>query len=668
MQAFDSDRRGGALPFVLLACLLLTALGARAAGPALPPDIGAGMLLFRTDAGFDQAAPLSTDVRIAVSGIVARVTVGQRFRNTGAEWTEAVYAFPLPDGAAVDRMSMRVGDRTVEGVIREKEQAERIYSEARESGQRASLVTETTPNLFTTSVANIAPGETIDVTIGYLDTARYDAGEFSLRFPMTLTPRYEPAKNAAAGTAPPPAPPSAPAPAEHVNEAALHVTLTPGVPVEEVVSRHHDVRVTRHDASYRVETASPTVAMDRDFVVAWRPRPGAAPTAAALTERVGDTSYALLMILPPADDRAFRAQPREVIYVVDTSGSMAGASMTQAKLALADALGRLSGGDRFNVFQFNSTTSSLYRLPTPWTAETHAQALRYVERLTADGGTEMAPAIQAALSQPVTPGYLRQVVFLTDGGVSNETELFRSIEHRLGDARLFTIGIGAAPNSYFMRKAARFGRGTYTHIGDANHVAERMEGLFAKLERVALTDVLVGWPDAVEYYPQKVPDLYAGEPIVVTASLAAATAGVRGAPLAAEVFGRVAGAPWSTSVTAVAAPSPGIAALWARRRIEFLIDSRVAGIDESVIRRAVTDTALEHGLVSPYTSLVAVDLTPARSEAAALARRAVGNMLPAGTVLAHLPQAATPAALLRWLGMMVLAAAALLWWPFMARR
>ena len=656
--------RGAARPsgrrLASAACVTLAALWFRSAAAAeLPADIGSGTLLFRSEAGFDAAAPLSTDVHISVAGIVARVAVAQRFRNGGPEWAEAVYAFPLPDGAAVDRLTMRVGERSIEGEIREKEQAERVYREARDAGQPASLVTQTTPNLFTTAVANIAPGESIDIVIEYLDTARYDGGEFSLRFPMTLTPRYGSAESAIPAS---PTPASArvrmanQTSAAAVNEASLHVELTPGVPVDEVVSRHHEIRVTAGTSVYEIETATPTVPMDRDFVVAWRPKAGSAPSVAALTETVGNTTYALLMVLPPADAHDYRSHSRELIYVVDTSGSMAGAPIEQAKLALANALDRLNGSDRFNVFQFNSTTSSLFRLPMQLTAETQGQALRYVERLAADGGTEIGPAIRAALAQPVTPGYLRQVVFLTDGAVGNETELFTTIARQLGDARLFTIGIGPAPNSHFMRKAAQFGRGTYTHIGDAAAVADRMQALFAKLERVALTDVLVGWPEAVEFYPHRVPDLYGGEPIVVAGSFDARSEG----PVSIEVFGRVAGTPWSQSIETAAAPSPGIAALWARRKIEYLIDSRVDGIDENLIRRAVIDTALEHGLVSPYTSLVAVDRTPARSRAAALERRALGNMPPAGTSLAHLPRTATAAALYRSIGLLLVVAAGLL--------
>jgi Ca-activated chloride channel family protein len=262
----------------------------------------------------------------------------------------------------------------------------------------------------------------------------------------------------------------------------------------------------------------------------------------------------------------------------------------------------------------------------------------------------MEPAIRAALAQPVTAGYVRQVIFLTDGAVAGETALFAAIKGSLGAARLFTIGIGAAPNSHFMRKAAQFGRGTYTHIAKETEIADAMRNLFAKIERVALTDVLLDWPDATEIYPSQTPDLYAGEPLVVTASFPAAGA----TPVAVEAFGRVAGTQWSQQVTAPTQSLPGIAALWARRKIESLTDSRVDGVDEALIRRLVVDVALEHGLVSAYTSLVAVDKTPARSQAAALERQGVRNAAPHGASYATLPQTATSAPLLRWLGIAAL--------------
>jgi Ca-activated chloride channel family protein len=642
-----------------IAWLVLATINAQVARASGFPEVGAGTLLIHSAAGFDPAAPLSTDVRISVAGIVARVAVTQRFRNPGATPIEAVYAFPLPDDAAVDRLSMLIGERVIEGEIREREQAERIYAQARDAGQRASIVTQTTPNLFTTAVANIGPGEIVEITIEYLDTARYDNGEFSLRFPMTLTPRY------GEGDAPEQKGASVPAivglgrfpataaldevePIAGLHEAALRVVLAPGLPLAELGSLSHETYTVRDGGRYVLETLTPRVPMDRDFVLTWRPDVGSTPAVAALTETRGDTTYALVMIVPPLETYVRRALPRELIYVIDTSGSMAGQSITQAKAALRDALGQLTSADRFNVIEFNSTTSSLYGAPMPLTAATYAEALDYVDALEADGGTEMEPAIEMALGQPATSGYLRHVIFLTDAGVANETALFTAIEQRLGTARLYTVGIGAAPNSYFMRKAAEFGRGTYTHIGDVTAVASTMDALFAKLEHVALTDVFVDWPDAAELYPPRSPDLYIGEPIVMAASFPAQ--GER--PLAIRAIGRAAGATWSQTVTADASTLPGIAALWARRKIEHAIDSRVVGVGEAVIRKVVIDTALEHGLVSPYTSLVAVDKTPALT-AAALERRTVANMAPAGAEWSGFPRTATAAPLLRVLGLLL---------------
>jgi len=678
----------------------LTAQAARAA--EFPSDVGAPTLLFQSASGsFSAAAPLETDLRISVAGVVARVRVAQRFLNSGTSYVEAVYVLPLPDDAAVDRLSMKIGERIVEGEIHERQQAERIYGEARAAGQRASLVRQTSANLFTTAVANIAPGEHIDITIEYLQTARYDAGEFSLRVPMTLTPRYgapdTPEGLAALSSAIlPEAPPTiegmaAGAPLRGLrsgprstpgHEAYVHAVLAPGMPLEWLGSRSHEVRSVRQQGPawtasrggggssaasagvrvtappadlHVVDTVAPRVPMDRDFVIAWRPQVGVAPAIAALTETVGDTTYALLMILPPAAAHTGRSQPREQIFVIDSSGSMGGQSMVQAKAALKDGLGRLGSGDRFNVIDFDSSAASLYAAPQNFTSATYAQALRFVDGLVADGGTNIGAAIEMALAQPVTSRYLRQVIFLTDGAVGAETALFTAIEQRLGDARLFTIGIGSAPNSYFMRKAAQFGRGTYTHIGDIRDVSAKMTALFTKLERIALSDVVIDWREAVELYPHAIPDVYAGEPLVLAASFPA----VPDQPLLTTAFGQAAGLPWRQTVGGVPSELPGIAALWARRKIEHLIDSRVTGIDEAVIRKLVIETALEHHLVSPYTSLVAVDKTPARSAAAALERRNIDNTMPAGAQWqAAFPQTATPGPLLRWLGAIALLAAA----------
>jgi Ca-activated chloride channel family protein len=679
----------------LVAGLLLYAtLTAQAAFAAeFPRDVGAPTLLFQDASGsFTSATPLETDLRMSVAGVVARVRVAQRFRNLGSTYLEAVYVLPLPDDAAVDRLSMKVGERVIEAEIHERAAAERIYGEARAAGQRTSLVRQTSANLFTTAVANIAPGEHIDIAIEYLQTARYDAGEFSLRVPLTFTPRYgapdTPEGQTAATSAVLPdasmkkmAEMAAGAQGTPRHEAYVHAVLAPGLPLEWLGSRTHALSSVRQQGPawiagrpapssakntasahgafvhpppaelYVLDTVAPRVPMDRDLVISWRPQVGPAPAITALTETVGETTYALLMILPPSEAHASGAQPREQIFVIDSSGSMGGQSIVQAKAALKNALDRLRGGDLFNIVDFDSTTSTLYAAPRAFTATTHAQALAFVDGLVADGGTEIGRAIAVALAQPATAGYLRQVILTTDGAVGAETSVFDEIQRSLRDARLFTIGIGSAPNSYFMRKAAQFGRGTYTHIGDLADVGEKMTALFAKLERIALSDVVVDWREAVELYPHEIPDVYAGEPLVLAASYPAAP----DRPLLATAFGRAAGVPWEQAVGGVPIELPGISTLWARRKIEYLIDSRVAGVDETLIRELVIATALEHHLVSPYTSLVAVDKTPARSAAAALERRNAENTMPAGAQWqAAFPKTATPGPLLRWLGAIAL--------------
>ena len=687
-------------------CWVLLVFVTQAARAADFPPVGAGTLLFTSaSGGYTASAPLSTDIQVSIAGVVARVAVVQRFANDGGGFAEAVYALPLPDDAAVDRLTMRVGDRVIEGEIREREQAEHVYSAARAAGQRASLVRQNTPNLFTTAVANIGPGESIEITIEYLQTARYDNGEFSLRVPMTYTQRYgvdttaEPpgfdaleetaltrgansafavstgplvgrtdgfATATADGYLPTGATGYSPSVATGSRdaraaapplEASIHIALAPGFPLVDVATRGHESRVALGRDVYSLETVTPRVPMDHDLIVAWRPLVAAEPTVAALSETLGDTTYALLMLLPPQSTHGWRGGPRELICVVDTSGSMAGQSIEQAKAALTDALDRLSPADRFNVIQFNSWTSQLFNDSVPATADARAQAVKWVSSLKANGGTEMEPALRAALERPAPPGYLRQVMFMTDGAVGDENRLFGIIKNELRDARLFTVGIGSAPNSYFMRKAAQFGRGTFTYVGSTAAVEDSMRGLFEKLEHVALTDVLVDWPAAAELYPPQLPDVYAGEPLVVAASFPASA----GKPLGLTAYGRVGGVPWMQSVSADSVELRGISTLWARRKIEHTLDAKIDGVSADLIRKIVLDVALEHKIVSPYTSFVAVDETPARADSQPLERRNIASMRPAGQTAVALPQTASLAPFYRLLGALLVAAAGLLW-------
>ena len=630
------------LTIVLFALLLGRPAGAETEGLVRLDDIGQGELLLKTvEPGFYVAAlAVHTDVKITVSGPIARTTVTQRFENPSDEWVEGIYVFPLPETSAVDRLRLRVGDRFIEGKIKERGEARKIYQKARDEGRKAGLVEQQRANIFTTSVANIGPGDAIVVQIEYQQTIRLDGGLFRLRFPMVVAPRYNPGPRLVADAEgiivgdPVPdrdaiTPPVAHPALGHVNPVTIELKLDAGFALGRIESPHHVIDVTRlGDGRATVVLDDGTVPADRDFELVWGPRAGAGPQATVFRESGDDGEHYLLTVIPPLA-ASEEHRPREAVFVIDVSGSMAGTSIVQAKDSLLMALNRLSGADSFNIIAFDHRMTPLFRAARPATPENLARARGFVGALVADGGTEMLPALTAALTwlgDGLGGGRLRQVVFLTDGSVGNEAELFAVIKRSLGQTRLFTVGIGSAPNSYFMRESARIGRGAFVYIGDVSQVRERMAELFEKLERPVLTNIHVDWPrdETVDAWPSPVPDLYYGEPVVITARLRGQTGIVR-------VAGELAGETWSAEIDlADAAPGPGVAALWARDRITALEESRYTGAAPEAIRQAVIALALDHRLVSKYTSLVAVDITPSRPGADNLETREVPLMLPAG--------------------------------------
>jgi Ca-activated chloride channel family protein len=405
------------------------------------------------------------------------------------------------------------------------------------------------------------------------------------------------------------------------------------------------------------------VPLDHDFELLWRPVPSAVPRAMLFRETIEGRPHYLLMVVPPdAAQSAPLSVPRELIFVVDTSGSMHGASIAQAKRALAGALDGLAADDRFNIIEFNSTTRALYHQSVAADAANIAHARNFVDRLEANGGTEMRPALQLALDAAGSEAWLRQIVFITDGSVGNEEELYAMIESRLGNARLFTVGIGSAPNSWFMRKAAELGRGTFVVISALHEVGEKMDRLFDKLGHPQVTNIQVSWPGGTvtETYPEVVPDLYLGEPVTVRARAAA--------PFqpgsAVRVSGDSAAGAWAHDLPLEGdSEHAGIGALWARAKIAALHDDERRGGDAEDLRRAVVETALSHHLVSRYTSLIAVDKTPVRPAGDPLVREQVPNLLPYGqsmNAIFGFPATATDAAVLQRRGLLMLLAGLLL--------
>jgi Ca-activated chloride channel family protein len=643
------ERIANVVEHIIVLVVLLLFLSFVQTVTAAEPDydnVKQGTLFYRAahDGQYRTAPLLNTDVDMRVTGFINRTHLTQTFHNRSDDWVEGIYVFPLPENAAVDHMRIRIGKRVIEGQIKEKQQAKQIYEQAKHAGKRASLVEQERPNMFTTSVANIGPHETVNVEIEYQQSLVYDQGQFRLRLPLAITPRYIP------GVATEPNPEQAGTPShgfaqpttqvpdadritplvaadQKINPVSVHIELDAGFPVSRIKSSYHPVSLVDHgEGRYTINLAEGQVPSDHDFELVWEPEAGQAPQTALFSERVGEDMYYLGMVLPPrAETQQTQTLAREVIYVIDTSGSMGGVSIRQARNALLLALKRLRSGDYFNVIQFNSVTSQLFDYPKPANQLDLALATNYVESLEAGGGTEMMGAMQEALAVSEDSPRLRQVIFLTDGAVGNEDALFEYIRHHLGNSRLFTVGIGSAPNSHFMTKAAQFGRGTYTYVSQVSEVEAKMQELFAKLDSPVMRDLsLQHTADGFELSPAHLPDLYLGEPLLFTA---------RSHSDSGELIlkGLRQNQPWQTRLyLQQAKPGNGIAQLWARDRIAGLLDSVHDGADADQVRQQVITLALQHHMVSKYTSLVAVDVTPVRPAATPLHSLAVPVNLPQG--------------------------------------
>jgi Ca-activated chloride channel family protein len=617
---------------------------------------------------------VKTAISLQVRGIVARGTVHQTFENKSGHCVEAIYVFPLPENAAVDTLTMIVGNRTIEGVVQERAEAQKTYEQAKTEGKQASLLEQQRPNLFTVSISALPGGETAEIEIGYEQVLTYDSGTFSLRFPLAVGPRYQPAPSTAVATsstsgAPAAAPATTPdppplPPMDHQrtraerNPVTIEVDLDAGIALQRIESPSHSIEtVMLSSTRHQVKLRDASVASDRDFQLDWSPQLGAEPKAAVFSETVGGKRYLLSILFPPnLAAQAAAVIPRETVFIIDTSGSMGGPSIEQARQALVMAIDRLRPSDSFNVIEFNSTASRLFPRSRRADRDAVAEAKAWVRKLESTGGTEMLPALQLALENVDAQASLRQVVFMTDGQVSNEQQLFAYLRAHLGNSRLFTVGIGAAPNSYFMRNAARFGRGTFTYIGNLSEVQQKMQALFAKLESPTLSNVQVAIAGSgAESYPERTPDLYAGEPVVILARADTATS--------VTLRGQAGRERWSAQVDAGPAADTkqaGIAKLWARQKIESLSDSLGAGTSAEEVRKNTLAVALEHHLVSDYTSLVAVDTTPAGTQARSCTPELVPLNLPAGwggEDQGALPQGGTSGRLLILLGLLLLASA-----------
>ncbi|WP_448953253.1 marine proteobacterial sortase target protein [Labrys neptuniae] len=647
-----------AMVVLILATFLIFVVGAYAAPRITVDEVKSGSLLMRTDdpGSYVEAVRTATDVELKVSGPTIRATLTQMFHNPSKNWVEGIYVFPLPDGAAVDTMKMVIGQRVVIADIKEKQQAKLVYERAKAEGKKAALVEQQRPNMFMNSIANIGPGDTVVIQIEYQEPVRQADNTFSLRVPLVVAPRFSPgavAENSAetvtfqdksgwgavksvpAASQVPQPPVLDPRKNAPINPVQIRIDLDAGFPLGAVKSAFHAVNITDKGSQARhIELASGPVPADRDFELTWQAQPSQTPAVGLFRERVGNENYLVAYVTPPnLKSQSTDQRPRDVTFVIDNSGSMGGTSIEQARASLAYALGRLTPSDRFNVIRFDDTFTNLFGETLPATAENIARAQDYVSRLQANGGTMMVAPMLEALKDTHSDeqGFLRQVVFITDGGIDNEQELFDAIASHRGRSRVFMVGIGSAPNSYLMTRAAELGGGAFMQIGSVDQVQERMKHLVDKLESPAMTNVDVSFSAGpADVTPRILPDLYHGETLVLAAKMGGLK--TRALSSTVEVHGLIDGKGWSvTLAVADAAEGAGISKLWARRKID---DTEVAQTLRQISRedadKRILSLALEHHLVTRLTSLVAVDKTPVRPRGVHLSRSDVPLNLPAG--------------------------------------
>ena len=561
---------------------------------------------------------LDTKVDLAIDGLVVSATVDQMFVNNSSEPIEAIYVFPLPDKAAVYDMVMIVNDRLIQSHVKERKAAKKTYEKAKKAGKRASLTEQERPNIFTNSVANILPNDTLIIRLNYVDYLDYSAGVFTLRFPMVVGPRYTPGEFSisrkgsgrvhdteevldASRITPP-------VMKKTGNTISVNVSLNTGMSLDRVWSPTHAIEINNtgkgtRDISFDKGKEVP----NRDFVLSYSLKNKDHPNTALFTSKMGDDNYFMLMTVPPAKGTK-KVMPKEVIYILDISGSMGGASILQAKKALYQAIYNLNEGfgnkgDYFNIIVFNNNFKSLFDKPVAATQNTKKEAISFIFNLNAEGSTEALPALLFGMNQAGTSEGVPTIFFITDGDVGNETALIRNIHYSLGNTRLFSIGIGAVPNSYLLRKVSKYGRGTYTFINSVSEVESKIETLLEKVDNPILTDLAFEYEGNPDLYPNPIQDLYHDEPLILFGKVHQPSSREH-----ATLKGNMSDGPVQFPLTldwSHAASSPAIPTLWARSKISDLMDEYHLGDKSKKVE--ILDLAVNHHILTKFTSFVAVE-------------------------------------------------------------
>ena len=567
------------------------------------------------------ACPLKhTDVQAEISGFLSRVKVTQEFENNRSEKIEAVYVFPLPNNAAVDDMTTRIGERVVRGKILKREEAREVYEAAKTNGQIASLLDQERPNIFTQSVANILPQEKIIIEISYVETLKYEDGAYQFVFPMVVGPRYIPGNSVgkqSGGFSPdttqvPDASKITPLPAltRAGHDISISVKLDAGVPVESVQSKSHEIEsAMRSASSYEVKLKDEETIPNKDFILRYDVA-GKKIEDAVLTHRGGKGGYFTLILQPPDEPRVQDITPKEIVFVLDTSGSMSGFPIEKAKEAMKLALDNLNPQDTFNLITFAGDTSMLFDEPVPATRENLVKAQKFLASREGGGGTEMMKAIKAALDPTDSQQHLRIVCFMTDGYIGNDLEIVGEIQKH-PNARVFSFGIGSSVNRFLLDKMAEEGRGEAEYVALTDDGSLAAKRFYERVRSPLLTDISLDFGDlqVADVYPKRINDLFSAKPVIVHGRYTKGGSGT--IKLKGKSFGRETVREIAVNFPENAPEHDVLATLWARTRIDDLMAQDYAGVQsgnpKAEVKDTITNLGIEYRLLTQYTSFVAVE-------------------------------------------------------------
>ncbi|MDY6802455.1 MAG: VIT domain-containing protein [Cyanobacteriota bacterium] len=554
-----------------------------------------------------------TEVKSKIAGNLSRVEVIQQFENPFEDPLEATYVFPLPDEAAVDEMEIKIGDRLIKGNIKKREEAQKIYQEAKQQGRTAGLLEQQRDNIFTQSLANIKPGEQIDVIIRYTDSLLFEGGDYEFVFPMVVGPRYIPGKpmDAAGNTDEVPdaaniTPPVMPPGTRSAHDIAVTVEINAGMQVSKVYSNSHKIRTSNSGETITVQLGEEDTIPNKDLILRYRVASNNTK-ATVLTQADSRGGHFALYLIPALKYRRDEIVPKDVVFLMDTSGSQSGYPILQCQELMRRFIKGLNPDDTFAIIDFASTTTRLSDKPLANTQENRDRAIQYIDRLTANGGTEMLNGIEEVLKFPSpSEGRLRSIVMLTDGYIGNENSVLAKVQDKLEPGnRLYSFGVGNSVNRFLINRLAEVGRGIARIARNDEPAEEVAQKFFLQINNPVLTQIEIEWKGngkSPDIYPMPALDLFAEQPLVLFGREEDAVGGEL------QITGIAAGGETYQQKFQIDFAEDGnlaVAQLWGRQRIKYLTNQMFDYEKKSKVE-AVTETALTYQLLSQYTAFVAV--------------------------------------------------------------